>query len=211
MVAVVEVHWIDQREPKMITLYNWGMSRSSKTKITRDSILNTALDLAAEKGWDALAMADLAADLKISSAELQHYFVDKNAIADAWFARALEAMLQPLPQDLEDNRERLETLMNRWLDALASHRAVTADMLSDKMWPFHPHHWVPMIFDLSRLVQWWRDAAGMRAGGRRRQVEEIALTGVFLGTLKRWCRDESAGQADSKAYLAKRLSLPIFN
>lgn len=184
---------------------------AKKSKITPDFIVDTVLEMAAETGWDALAMTDLAAYLKISPAELQSHFFDKNAIANAWFARAMKAMLQPLPDDLADDRARLECLMHRWLDALAPHRTVTADMLSDKMWPFHPHHWVPMIFDLSRLVQWWRDAAGMRAGGRRRQIEEIALTGIFLGTLKRWCKDDSEGQAAAKAYLAKRLSLPLFN
>lgn len=184
---------------------------AKRPKITPDIIVDTALELAVETGWDALAMTDLAAHLNIPPVELQSHFFDKNAIADAWFARALAAMLQPLPDGLAEDRERLELLMHRWLDALASHQAVTADMLSDKMWPFHPHHWVPMIFDLSRLVQWWRDAAGVRAGGRRRQIEEIALTGIFLGTLKRWCRDDSEGQAEAKAYLAKRLSLPLFN
>lgn len=182
-----------------------------KTKITPERIVDTAIEMATETGWDGLAMSDLAAHLEISPAQLQSHFFDKNAIADAWFARALEAMLQPLPDEPLDDREKLELLMHRWLDALASHQSVTAEMLSDKMWPFHPHHWVPMIFDLSRLVQWWRDAAGMRAGGRRRQIEEIALTGIFLGTLKRWCKDDSEGQVAAKAYLAKRLSLPIFN
>lgn len=182
-----------------------------RSKMTPDIILDAALQMAAETGWGALAMTDLAARLDIPPLELQRHFADKNAMADAWFARALEAMLQPLPDDLQSHRERLDLLMQRWLDTLAPQRAVTAEMLSDKMWPFHPHHWVPMIFDLSRLVQWWRDAAGMRAGGRRRQIEEIALTGIFLGTLKRWGRDETENQADAKAYLAKRLSLPIFN
>lgn len=171
--------------------------------------------MAAETGWDALAMTDLAAHLNISPADLHRHFVDKNAIANAWFGRALEAMLQPLPDDLAgdpgNDRDRLEILMHRWLDALAPSRIVTADMLSDKMWPFHPHHWVPMIFDLSQLVQWWRDAAGLRAGGRKRQIEEIVLTGIFLGTLKRWCKDESDDQIEAKAYLARRLSLPLFN
>ena len=184
---------------------------AKQTKITPNFIVDTALKMAAETGWDALAMTDLAAHLKISPTQLQSHFFDKNAIADTWFARALDAMLQPLRDESLEDRERLEILMHRWLDALAPHHTVTADMLSDKMWSFHPHHWVPMIFDLSRLMQWWRDAAGLRAGGRRRQIEEIALTGIFLGTLKRWCKDDSEGQANAKAYLAKRLSLPIFN
>lgn len=69
---------------------------AKQTKITPNFIVDTALKMAAETGWDALAMTDLAAHLKISPTQLQSHFFDKNAIADTWFARALDAMLQPL-------------------------------------------------------------------------------------------------------------------
>jgi hypothetical protein len=62
-----------------------------------------------------------------------------------------------------------------------------------------------MVFDLSRLIQWLRDAVGMTAGGRQRQMEEIGLTLLFLAVLRRWCRDGSPGQAETRAYLARRL------
>lgn len=178
----------------------------------QDDVVDTALAMAAETGWDALAMRDLAAHLKMSPAELHAVFADKNAIADAWFERALAAMLEPPPKGLEDveARVRLDILMLRWFDALAPYRDVTRQMLGDKMWVFHPHHWVPMIFDLSRLVQWWRDAAGMTAMGRRRQIEELALTAIFLATLRYWCRDGSDDQEGTRAFLARRLRLPLF-
>ncbi len=168
--------------------------------------------MAAETGWDALTMLDLAGRLKISPAALNAVFADKNAIADAWFGRALRAMLEPLPKGLEDTeaRVRLEVLMLRWFDALAPYRTVTAEMLGAKMWVFHPHHWVPMIFDLSRLVQWWRDAAGMTAMGRRRQIEEVTLTLIFLATLRVWCRDDSEDRERTRAFLSNRLRNPLF-
>ncbi len=183
-----------------------------KTPPASDRIVDAALAMAAETGWDALAMRDLAAQLKMSPAELHAVFADKNAITDAWFGRALAAMLEPLPKGLQDveARVRLDILMLRWFDALAPYRDVTRQMLGEKMWVFHPHHWVPMIFDLSRLVQWWRDAAGMTAMGRRRQIEEVALTAIFLATLRCWCRDDSDDQERTRALLARRLRLPLF-
>lgn len=173
-----------------------------------DAILDRALTLADGAGWDALSLSALAADLGLPPADLARHFRDKDALANAWFARARDAMLAAPPRGFarQPVRDRLNILLLRWFDALAPHRAVTAQMLAGKLWPFHPHHYVPMVFDLSRLIQWLRDAAGMTAMGRQRQIEEIGLTLLFLAVMRRWCRDESQGQAETKAYLAARLA-----
>ncbi len=63
-----------------------------------------------------------------------------------------------------------------------------------------------MIFILSRTVQWLRDAAGLDAGGRRRQVEEVGLSALFLATLAVWIRDDSSGQERTREFLDSRLS-----
>lgn len=181
--------------------------------LTLDRIVDVAMIAADEVGWDTLTMRDLAERLDVSPALLQQHATDKNAIADVWFARGLTAMLAPLPDIAVDApaRERLNLLLMRWFDALLPHRTATAAMLSDKMWPFHPHHWVPMIFDLSRLVQWWRDAAGLTAGGRRRQIEEIALTAIFLATLRFWCGEKGGDDEAVRAYLGRKLRGPLFD
>jgi hypothetical protein len=93
----------------------------------------------------------------------------------------------------------------RWFDSLAGHRRVTGEMLAVKMYLPHPHHWVPMIFNLSRLIQWLRDAAGLDAGGHRRQIEEIGLTALFLATLAVWVRDGSPDQERTRRFLDRRL------
>ena len=103
-------------------------------------------------------------------------------------------------------RQRVCDLMLRWFDALAGHRRVTGQMLATKLYPAHPHHWVPMIFNLSRLIQWLRDAAALDAGGRRRQIEEVGLTVLFLATLAVWLNDDSAGQERTRRFLERRLA-----
>ena len=79
-------------------------------------------------------------------------------------------------------------------------------MLSAKLWIFHPHHYVPMVFNLSRLIQWLRDLAGLDAGGRRKQIEETGLTALFLATLAVWCRDDTENQERTRAFLKRRLA-----
>lgn len=174
---------------------------------TRARILAAALALADDRGWQEVSFTRLGSRLGMSLAELRRHYRDQDAIADAWFRRAQDAMLAKPPPRFRDlpAKRRLELLMLRWFDTLAPHRRVTAEMLAGKLWLFHPHHYVPMVFNLSRLIQWLRDAAGLTALGSRRQAEEIGLTLTFLATLAVWCRDDSQGQAETRKFLAARL------
>ena len=171
-------------------------------------IVDAALDLAEDVGWGSVRLRLVAERLNVPPAEVAAHFRDLDAIADAWFARARQAMLAPPPDGFAGMPppERLHLLLMRWFDALAPHRAVTGQMLREKLYVSHPHHWGPMIFSLSRLINWLRDVALLDAPGRRRQMEEIGLTMLFLGALAVWQRDKSADQADTSAYLRRRLA-----
>ena len=48
--------------------------------------------------------------------------------------------------------------------------------------------------------------AGLDALGRRRQVEEVGLSALFLATLFVWANDGSPGQERTRKFLASRLS-----
>ena len=178
-----------------------------KTEDLATAIVETALDLAEELGWSAVRLHEVAARLKIPMSDLLAHYRDKDAIADAWFARATAAMLGAPPSGFarQPPEARLHYLMMRWFDALAGHRDVTGQMVREKLYPSHPHHWVPMIFNLSRTVQWLRDAALLEAEGRRRQAEEIGLSALFLATLWVWQNDESTDQTHTREYLTRRL------
>ena len=71
--------------------------------------------------------------------------------------------------------------------------------------PSHPHHWIPLVFDLSRQIHWVREAALLDAKGPRRQMEEVGLTLVFLRTLPVWLCDRSTDQARARQFLSRRL------
>ena len=93
-------------------------------------------------------------------------------MADAWFQGAWEAMLATPPEGFTDLpvEERLYLLLCRCLTLWPPRHRVTGEMLKEKIYLSHPHHWVPLIFNLSRTIQWLRDAALLDAQGRRRQV-----------------------------------------
>ncbi len=170
-------------------------------------IIETALDIAEDWGWYDIRLHHVAERLKVPLTVIRSEFRDGDAIADAWIARADDAMLaQPargfaaLPAE-----ERLQISLEAWLDALAPHRKVTAEMFGAKLWPVHVHHNLKLITWTSRTVQWWREAALLDGEGQRRSIEEIGMTLIFLSTLARWCRDRSEGQVRTKAFLQRSL------
>lgn len=172
-----------------------------------DRIVEATIALAEEIGWENVRLRIVAERLGISMADVEARFRDLDGVADAWFRRAWAAMLAPMPEGFAEMpaQERIHLVMMRWFDALAPHREASAQMIREKIYPSHPHHWVPLIFNLSRTIQWVRDAAMLDAGGLRRQVEEVGLTALFLATLCVWSRDGSEGQTRTRDFLARRL------
>ena len=173
-----------------------------------DSVVDEALLLAEEIGWERVRLNVVAGRLEVPLSEVLNHHRDLDSVADRWFRRLLSAMLCEPPVGFAELPacERLYLVMCRWFAAAGEHRRVTGEMLRTKLYWSHPHHWVPMAFNLSRLIQWVREAALLNAGGRRRQVEEIGLTTLFLAALGVWLRDGSAGQEHTHAFLRRRLN-----
>ncbi len=99
--------------------------------------------------------------------------------------------------------ERVARAMERWFAAAGAERRTTLDMIRIKLYPSHPHHWVPLVFNLSRLIQWLREAARLDAGGRRRQIEEIGLTTLFLAALFVWRGDASEDEVQTRGVIRR--------
>lgn len=170
--------------------------------------VGAALDLAAAEGWDQVRLHRIAQRLDVSLVEIGSRFRDVDAIANAWFAQARLAMLAVPGAALEGlgADRRLALVLERWLDFLAPHRAVAREVLLTKLYPGHPQHWVPLIFDLSRLVHDLLDAARVPGRGRVRQLQEVGMTAIVLATLAHWLRDDTPGQAATRERLARRLA-----
>lgn len=183
------------------------MALASSNPSIEDRIVDATLELASERGWSDLHLHHVATLLDLPLSQIRHHFQDIDAVANAWFARAQGSMLELPKADLAGATppDRLHQAIMCWFDALSSHRDVTGQMLQAKLYLSHPHHWVPMIFDLSRLIHWFLDAARIESTGRQRQVAEIGLTLIFLTTLRDWLRDQSDAQSRTRARLRRRL------
>jgi AcrR family transcriptional regulator len=183
---------------------------TTRSRVTdRDRIVDAALELGEQRGWSNLRLYQVAERAGLSLAEVGAAFPDQDALANAWFARALAALESVPPDDLAGRPppERLHIVMMRWFDALAPRRELTVQMLEAKLYLSHPHHWVPMIFDLSRLVHWFLDAARIASTGRGRRLAEVGLTAVLLASLRVWRRDDTIGQERTRLYLRRGLAV----
>jgi len=165
---------------------------------TRERILDAALERAARMHWERVRLADVAAGLGITLAQVRAHFTDKEALVDALWDRA-DAALVARAADAElatsSVPQRLEALVFAWLAPLAPHRRTVREMLLVRLEPGHLHVQLPSLLRVSKTVQWLREAAGLRAAFARRALEETALTLLFTATVARWLRDADDARA----------------
>lgn len=172
-------------------------------------IVLAALRIAQAAGsWDAVHVHEVAREAGISLDELRRHFGDKDAIAEGCFDMADDALLAAcktpgwaaLPV-----RERLYQAIMAWLDALAPYRPLTREMLGYKLHPEHLHLQARGIARISRTVQWIREVAMLPSVGWHREIEEGALTTIYLTTFSCWLADSTAGAARTR-WLLRRLT-----
>jgi AcrR family transcriptional regulator len=179
-------------------------------------IVEATMAEAERVGWPRVRLFAVADAVGVGLDELKVHFRDMDAIADAWLARGEAAMLKaraaPRFARLAP-AERLHRVITAFLDSLAAHRRVTGEIFRAKLYLGHPHHNIGLVLWVSRTVQWVREAAHLRndvggpaVGDRRRRVEEIGLTALFLATIVFWLNDDSPGQERTRAFLRTRLA-----
>ena len=170
-----------------------------------ERILHAVLEEAERVGWDALRLHRVATAIRMPLSELYGHYRDADAVAEAWLSLADRAMLAAASVPgfaRRPPRDRLERTLLAWLDALAAHPRATRGMLLAKLYPGHPHHLAALVFRLSRTVQWWREAACLDAPPPRRQIEEVALTSLFVAAVARWAGDRSSGHERTRLFVA---------
>ncbi len=179
-----------------------------KPTITAAQILDSALKLADACGWERLRLFDVAADLGTGLDSIASHYREKDQLVEAWFDRADQAMLaHAKAADLLPltPAKRLEELLLAWLASLATHRAVTGQMLLYKLEPGHIHLQIGGLLRISRTVQWWREAAQRETLHLRRIAEESLLTGVYLRCFIHWLRHPEQDPAEFRALLRSQL------
>jgi ubiquinone biosynthesis protein COQ9 len=173
----------------------------------RQLILDTALQLGNQHGWEQLSLHHIATKLEISLADISQHYAQKDDLADAWFDRADKAMLSLNLASDAAAADKLELALRSWLQALAPYHNLTGQMLLYKLEPGHLHLQGAALLRISRTVQWLREMARLNARGLPRIGQELALSSLFVSVFIYWLNDRSAAQQCSLAWLKRKLQL----
>jgi len=172
----------------------------------RDKIVAALLTLLADKPFEAIGFADVAARAGVSLAALRQEFSSTLAILAAHMKATDRAVLAADISDMaeEPERERLFDVLMRRLEVLAPHREAVRSLLrSARRDP-------PLTVALNGLAvrsqQWMLTAAGISASGPRGVVRAQGLAVLFASVLRTWVRDEDPGLARTMAALDRALA-----
>lgn len=181
-----------------------------KAEETGRKILDAALELFRQQGFDATTMRDIAGRAAVATGAAYYYYPSKDAIVLDFYQRS-SAEMQP---DLETALERASGLEARLRDLIAvklehfaPHRGVLRSLLRNGADPRHPlSPFSPETAAIREIdIAWFRRIlAG--CGTRIPRDLEPHLPGVLwffqMGVIFFWVIDESPGQARTSQLLA---------
>lgn len=171
-----------------------------------ERLVDAALRLAGERGWQALGLADIARAAGLSLAEAYPVLPSKGAILDA-FARRIDratlAGLGPAADSPDSVRDRLFEVFMRSFDALEPYKPGVAAILADL--PREPLAALCQGARLGRSMAWMAAAAGVETGGPLGLLRVKALAAAYLWVLRAWLGDDTSDKAHTLEALDRTL------
>jgi AcrR family transcriptional regulator len=171
----------------------------------RDRIIRALLTLLAERSFEEIGFADIAASADVTLAELRAAFGSKIAILAAHVKDIDRQVLAGADAEMaeEPARERLFDVLMRRLEIMAPHKdAIASLMRSARRNP-------PFAFVLNGLAvrsqQWMLAAAEIGAAGPAGTLRAQGLALLFARVLRTFVRDEDDGMARTMAALDREL------
>lgn len=168
-------------------------------------IIDTAFELALERGWRDLSLAEIAEAASLPLSTVYATFSSKQAILNG-FSRQVDAAM--LAEGVEDQdlpaRDRLFDMIMRRFDALQPYKEALGVILQDQL--RDPLAACCGLDRLGRSMAATLEAAGFSTTGCRGVLRIKGLSAIYLSTLRVWLRDDSEDMARTMAHLDKQLS-----
>jgi len=180
--------------------------RAAKPADVPTRLIETAMTLAAERGWRDLTLRDIAEAAGVGLAEAHAVYPSRQALLSA-FARRIDGtvLAKEEPGAAEGSaRDRLFDVLMRRFDALAPYKAGLANVLADQA--RDPLAVACGFCLLRRSMACMLEAANLSAAGLRGALRIKGLSAVYLTTLRVWLRDESEDHAATMAALDRGLA-----
>jgi AcrR family transcriptional regulator len=172
----------------------------------RDKIIEALFALLAEKAFEDIGYAEIAARAGVSLATLRKEFGSKFPIVAAYVKAIDRKVLAGGDADIaeEPPRERLFDVLMRRLEALAPDRAAIRSLMRSAR--HHPSLALAFNGLAVRSQQWMLTAANIDAAGPRGIVRAQGLALLFAGVLRTFVHDEDEGLSRTMAALDRALA-----
>ena len=178
---------------------------AGKRKDARQAIIESALTLAASRGWSRVGLGDIAEAAGVSLAELRAEFSSKAAIVAAYFANIDREVLAARDPEMavRPATERLFDVLMKRFDLLNAHREGAVAIVRST--PPDLEAMLCASLALRRSMRWMLEAADLSSAGLREQLRVKALCALYLSMLRVWLHDDSEDMARTMAVLDRRL------
>lgn len=180
--------------------------------LTKEIILDAALSLAENHPWEEIRLYHVADYLNSNLVELLPFINEKEDFVDLLWDRCDYFMLSECgTEDFNEQSfaKQFEQCVMAWLTPLFTHQTIVKQMLFNRLEPGHLHIQLPMLFRISRTVQWIRELCKRNESFIKRATEETVLTTLFLATIANWLNDNSEATIATRRQLQQRVEQAI--
>ena len=190
---------------------------TAKAEETRERIVDAALQLFRERGFDQTTMRDIAAEADVATGAAYYYFRSKEELVMAFYVRTVEEARTLLPIAMartNDLGRRLRAIIDLKLSQFAEHRRLLIGLARIGIDPDHP------LSPFGKETQAMRDEgiaefhAALQGSnvrvGKDLQADLPRLLWLYqMGVILFWIFDNSPRQARTRALLDGTLDLIV--
>jgi AcrR family transcriptional regulator len=193
------------------------MTVGPKSVRTRSAIIDAALKLFREKGYDATTMRAIAAEARVSVGNAYYYFDSKEHLIQAFYDRAQEehrAAARPVLDTEHELGTRIAGVMAAWLDTMEPYRPFAGTFFknaADPTSPLSPFSAESAPARATAIDLWREVVEGSDAKVPKRLRADLPelLWLSFMGHVLFWVHDPTPGAAASRRVVARTAPLIV--
>lgn len=183
----------------------------TKAERTRSAIIEAALRLFRERGYDETTMRAIAAEAGVSVGNAYYYFASKEHLIQGFYDRAGEEhrlAAAPVLAAERDLTARLVGVSHAWIDTMAPYRSFAGRFFANAAEPTSPLSPFSPASTPARLasIALWRDVVdGSDTKVPRYLADELPelLWLAFMGTVLFWVHDASEDAARTRLLVTR--------
>jgi AcrR family transcriptional regulator len=194
-----------------------GPPESPKAARTRAVILETALRLFRERGYEETTMRTVAAEAGVSVGNAYYYFASKEHLIQAFYDQAYvqhEAAARPILNAETDLTARMTGVMEVWLDLMEPYRAFAGTFFKNAAEPTSPLS--PFSAESAPArdasIALWRDVVlgsdTKLTKALRQELPEL-LWLYFMGIVLFWVHDSSESAARTRLLVRRTVPMVV--